>query len=162
MESKSFVKLLRKIIREEVGLAVRKEMRTMVNERSSNTQPVAEPRANMQQIRKSPKKKSFVKNSMLNDILNETAAGADFSTMRDGPLVQQEGYPNLENTSFTSAAAETFGMQRVQENQPLATHDVNGAPANMANEEVAKTVNLMTKDYSALMKAIDKKKGFRK
>ena len=31
----------------------------------------------------------------------------------------------------------------------------------MANENVAATVGAMTRDYSALMKAIDKKKGIR-
>ena len=44
-------------------------------------------------------------------------------------------------------------------NAPIVENDVNGAPVNMANKQVAKTVGLMTKDYSALMKAIDKKKG---
>ena len=42
---------------------------------------------------------------------------------------------------------------------PIVTNDVNGAPVNMQNKNVAKTVDLMTKDYSQLMKAIDKKKG---
>ena len=56
--------------------------------------------------------------------------------------------------------AQSFGADRQPGYQtPLATKDINGAPVNMANENVAKTVNLMTKDYSALMKAIDKKKG---
>jgi hypothetical protein len=31
----------------------------------------------------------------------------------------------------------------------------------MDNEQVATAVNAMTKDYSALMKAIDKKKGIK-
>ena len=39
--------------------------------------------------------------------------------------------------------------------------DINGAPVNVRNENVANVVNAMTKDYSALMKAIDKKKGMR-
>ena len=37
--------------------------------------------------------------------------------------------------------------------------DLQGKPVNANNEQVAATVNAMTKDYSALMKAIDKKKG---
>ena len=36
--------------------------------------------------------------------------------------------------------------------------DINGEAINMSNENVASTVKAMTKDYSALMKAIDKKK----
>ena len=41
----------------------------------------------------------------------------------------------------------------------LATTGINGEPVNMNNEQVAQTVQNMTKDYSALMKAIEKKKG---
>ena len=37
--------------------------------------------------------------------------------------------------------------------------DLDGRPVNMKNEQVASAVTAMTKDYSALMKAIDKKKG---
>ena len=35
----------------------------------------------------------------------------------------------------------------------------NGKAVNINDQKVAATVNAMTKDYSALMKAIDKKKG---
>ena len=41
------------------------------------------------------------------------------------------------------------------------TTGINGEVVNMNKEGVAATVNAMTKDYSALMKAIDKKKGKR-
>jgi hypothetical protein len=64
-----------------------------------------------------------------------------------------DNYPSMD--SFKSDMAESFGISR--QPQALATTDVNGAPVNMQNEAVAKTVNLMTKDYSGLMKAIDKK-----
>jgi hypothetical protein len=39
------------------------------------------------------------------------------------------------------------------------TTDITGKPVNMDNEAVVATVNAMTRDYSALMKAIDKKKN---
>ena len=41
----------------------------------------------------------------------------------------------------------------------LASTGINGEPVNMNNKKVVQTVQNMTKDYSALMKAIDKKKG---
>jgi len=59
--------------------------------------------------------------------------------------------------NFRSDMAEAFGMQ--SSNTPLATKGINGERIDMNNEAVATTVNAMTKDYSALMKAIDKKKG---
>ena len=86
----------------------------------------------------------------------QTSPGIEFQSglSADGPLVTQD-YPSIGN--FKSDMAESIGMSR--QPQALATTDVNGAPVNMSNESVAKTVNIMTKDYSALMKAIDKKKG---
>lgn len=157
MESKSFVKLLRKVIREEVRAAVRTEIKSVLNENTS----VTKHESNLQKIVDDTKiykpkaKKKFTKNSMLNDILNETATTADFSTMRDGPAVMQQEYPSMGN--FKAEMAESFGMQR--EAAPLATTGINGEAINMNNEAVASTVSAMTKDYSALMKAIDKKKG---
>ena len=41
----------------------------------------------------------------------------------------------------------------------VLNHNPNPIPSSNPNPNVAATVNAMTKDYSALMKAIDKKKG---
>jgi len=150
MNSKSFVKILRKVIREEVKLAVKE----ILTEEKTDHNKVMSHGIDLHGLTESvPKKKKrkFSKNSMLNDILNETSG-----VTPDGPLVAQE-YPSMGN--FKSDMAESFGMPR--QSQTLATTDVNGAPVNMSNEKVATTVNAMTKDYSALMKAIDKKKGKR-
>ena len=135
MESKSFVKILRKVIREEVRSAVRSELQQL----DENALP-ATPK-----MRKPVQQKRFVKNDMLNDILNETSAmpaDQEWSTM-----------------NFKSEMAQAFGMQSAGPAAPLATTDINGAPINMNNEAVVATVDAMTKDYSSLMKAIDKKKG---
>jgi hypothetical protein len=133
MQTKSFVKLLRKVIREEVRSAVRSELQQL-NENALPATP------KMQR-----KQKRFVKNDMLNDILNETTAmpaDQEWSTM-----------------NFKSEMAQAFGMQSAGPSVPLATTDINGAPVNMNNEAVAATVDAMTRDYSGLMKAIDKKRG---
>jgi hypothetical protein len=39
--------------------------------------------------------------------------------------------------------------------------DIDGRPVDTSNEAVANVLNIMNKDYSALMTAIDKKKGHR-
>ena len=78
---------------------------------------------------KSFKKQNFVGNSTLNDLLNETAAGDT----------------NLES-----------GNSSVSLSQPFAT----GAPLPMDTAGMPDSVaNAVTRDYSSLMKAIDKKKG---
>jgi len=62
--------------------------------------------------------------------------------------------------NFKSEMAQSFGNQRQQNNiAPVATQGINGEPVNMQNEKVASVMNAMTKDYSGLIKAIDKKNG---
>ena len=146
MKTEGFVKLLRKIIREEVSKTIKTELKPLLKEIIGNKDNI-----NLQEIKdiveptKPLTKKQYTKNAVLNDLLNETSGHKS-----DNP------WPTVD---FRSEMATSFGGR--QQNVPLATHDVNGAPVNMSNENVAKTVDLMTKDYSALMKAIDKKKGKR-
>ena len=150
METKSFVKILRKVIREEVTKAVKQAL----NEAPVNHKQVIEHGINLSEISENPMpnrptaKKKFSKNSILNDLLNETAATPSSQEMTDWSTM-----------NFRSDMAEAFGMQTsAGPNTPLATKGINGEAVNMSNENVATTVNAMTKDYSALMKAIDKKK----
>jgi len=155
METKSFIKLLRKVIREEVQLVVRREICPLLNEKVVNHKKVINHGMELHEAAATPrksvtKKTKFVKDSMLNDILNETAYQSDFSTMNDGSAVYQSGMVDEFATSRQSSTSTI---------SPIVASDVNGAPVNMANKNVAKTVGLMTKDYSKLMKAIDKKKG---
>jgi len=156
MSSKSFVKVLRKVIREEVRAAVKE----IITEQRIDTQQVIDDRLGLSEIKQKTKqnKKTFTKNSMLNDILNETAATADLTTMREGPAVMQNEYPSLG--SFKSSMAESFGASR--QPQTLASTGINGEAINMSNESVAKTVNVMTKDYSGMMakmREMDKQRG---
>lgn len=144
MKTDGFVKLLRKVIREEVRSVIVKELRPILNEVNIKKHDI-----NLQEVMDTPNtpkqpvaKKQYTKNAALNDILNETA---------NTPPSE------WESMNFSSRMAESFGMQRGP--APLATKGINGEPIDMNNEAVATTVNAMTKDYSALMKAIDKKKG---
>ena len=78
---------------------------------------------------KNYKKRNFVGDSTLNELLNETAAGDT-------------------NTQST--------MAPVSLSQPFST----GAPLPMDTTGMPDSVaNAVTRDYSDLMKAIDKKKG---
>ena len=141
MSSKSFVKLLRKIIREEVQGAVRE----VLTEQKTNHKQVMSHGMQMNEIANSRPKKHFTKNSMLNDLLNETAGTPSAPEMADWSTM-----------NFRSEMAEAFGMESTPTVAP--TTGINGEAVNMNKEGVAATVNAMTKDYSALMKAIDKKR----
>ena len=144
MKTQGFVKLLRKVIREEVRNVIVKELKPILNEVNIKKHDI-----NLQEVLDTPKKpkqpvmkKQYTKNAALNDILNETAS------------TPPEEWNSM---NFRSDMAEAFGMQ--SSNTPLTTKGINGESIDMNNEAVATTVNAMTKDYSALMKAIDKKKG---
>ena len=151
MEAKSFIKLLRKVIREEVQHVVRKEFRALLTEQKINHKQVIDHGLKLSEISNNPKpKRKFSKNTMLNGILNETAASPPSQEMTDWGTM-----------NFKSEMAESYGTQAQSNTQmmPLAASGINGEPVNMNNESTAAVVNAMTKDYSALMKAIDKKKG---
>ncbi len=149
MSSKSFVKLLRKIIKEEVQGAVRE----VLNEQRPNHNHIIEHGMNLSHVTENPMpnapiaKKQFTKNSMLNDLLNETAAAPPSQEAMDWSA-----------SNFKSEMSNTFNMPNSGTPNVVPTTGINGEAVNMSNESVASTVNAMTKDYSALMKAIDKKK----
>ncbi len=152
MKASTFENLIRKVVREEIDYALRREIKTLKEDLRSELKPtivehteraveVPEISNNSNNTRKEqimgsnpiPKKpivnQNFTSNSSLNDMLNETAAGDT----------------NLES-----------GNSPVSIEQPFST----GAPLPMDTEGMPKEVaKAVTRDYSDLMKAIDKKKG---
>lgn len=147
MDTKKFTTVLRKIIREEVTKAVRTELRQMLNEdttsHKSTIQHGMQLHDMVEQRPQKAVKKKYSENSMLNDILNETA-----------PLKENSDWTTM---NFKSEMAQSFGTSPSQ--PAVAPHvDIQGKPVDTNNQKVATVVNAMTKDYSALMKAIDKKK----
>ena len=81
------------------------------------------------QLTKQRPKQSFTSNNTLNDLLNETA----------------QGDTNLESGNSPVSLSEPFAS-----GAPMPM-DTTGMPESVAN--------VVTRDYSDLMKAIDKKKG---
>ena len=159
MESKSFVKILRKVIREEVRSAVKE----MLGEQTISSKKVinhgmslhrmAEQQNDPYKIR--AKKKTYSKNGMLNDLLNETADSYNPAEFRGAP-----DYPTMNNQMYTSNDAPSFASMMNSQTpvNTIPTTDVNGQPVD-PNALPETLTNALTKDYSALMKAIDKKKG---
>jgi hypothetical protein len=152
MNSKNFIQTLRKIIREEVQSAVRTEINSILNE-SSKPADVRKP-APKQAAPVNVAKKQYVKNSWLNEILNETSAhtgtGNSLSMLEEE--INYNDYSEWPTMNMNSAPS-----MRTQKSVVPST-DVNGNPVNV-NALPDDVVNALTKDYSALMKAIDKKKG---
>ena len=140
MKAKTFENLIRKVVREEIDYALRREIKSLKEDLYDELKPTitehTEKLVEVPQISKSSlkekimgkkplKKQNFVGNSTLNDLLNETAAG---------------------DTNTQTALAPI--------NDPFSTSGV--VPTESMPTEVAKVVN---RDYRSLMQAIDKKKG---
>ena len=144
MKAKTFENLIRKIVREEIDYALRREIKSLKEDLRDELKPtITEHTERLVEVPKVPqsslkekimgkkpiKKQQFVGDSMLNDLLNETAAG---------------------DTNLNS------GNSPVSLSQPFATGD----PLPMDTAGMPKSIaNALTKDYSGLMKAIDKKRG---
>jgi hypothetical protein len=163
MSSKSFVQSLRKMIREEVQLAVRDVIKEILTEQVSQTQ-TPKRQTYTETYKPAPKKvapKKYSDNSLLNDILNDTAG---FNG--EGPNVMLEESLQMDYNDRSEWPTMRMGAMPTMRNNPVSmipTTDPEGRQINaaaLANTEAgAAVVTALTKDYSALMKAIDKKKG---
>ena len=148
MKAKTFENLIRKVVREEIDYALRREIKTLKEDLRDELKPtivehteriVEVPEETKTSLRekimgnkpiKQHKKQNFVSgNSTLNDLLNETAAG---------------------NTNTQTAQAPVSMAQPFATGAPLPM-DTTGMPSSVADA--------VTRDYSGLMKAINKKKG---
>ena len=129
--------MIRKMVREEVAMAIGE----VITELKQPTQ--AEP-TQSQPIKPIQEKKHYSKNSVLNDVLNETAngdrktmGGGEFTTERMNELVGGQYGDMLNDTSQTNGnLAREMG---VNPNTP--------------------GMDFLKKDYRSLMKAVDKKQG---
>ena len=160
MTTKEFVQAIRRIIQEEVQKTVRKEIQVMLNESrtvDTSIKDVYEPRINVKP-RPAKQPKTYSKNPMLNDILNET------SPMRgDGNYITETfAAPDIDYNDFNEwpsmRNAPSMMSGRMGAVSMIPTTDTEGRPVQNVQvpEEVA---NALTRDYSSLMKAINKKKG---
>ncbi len=142
MKAKTFENLIRKVVREEIDYALRREIKSLkedlreeiVIEEQPKTifppkKPLKEDIIGSKPInRKSIQRQTFTKNNALNDLLNETAMGDT----------------NLES-----------GHAPISMEAPSTLSGVGNIPAEAIPEAVANAVN---RDYSGLMEAINKKK----
>ena len=128
MKKKMNIKtVIRQIVREEVAMAINE----VITELKQPTQQVSQPSS-----KKIVEKKQFAKNSILNDVINETAKSDNWKTMGDGTYdssrmneVMQSSYGDLMNNNNNAVAVD------------------------------GKQPDFLKKDYRKLMKAVDKKQG---
>ena len=140
MKQGKLVSLIKEVVKQEVKKQITD---ILINETNiPKTKPV---------VKKKVKEQKFTDNAMLNQILNETAQ-------------QQEEYPTLGGGTFDSSRmtemlgyGSGLGNKEVKREVAAAsTLQSAGMTPETAPEHLT---NALTRDYSGLMKAIDKKKG---
>jgi len=143
MKAKTFENLIRKIVREEIDYALRREIKSLKEDLRDEIKPriiehtkVPEPVKHSLKEKimgtaplKQRSKQNFSTNGTLNDLLNETAMGS---------------------TNTESAMAPVSLSQPFSSGAPLPM-DTTGMPTEVANA--------VTRDYSGLMEAINRKKN---
>lgn len=143
MKSKEFIQALRKIIQEEVQTAVRTEFNRA---RAAITESTTQEPVHVKTSKLSVKRK-YSENSMLNDILNETETFSR-NSLNESMSSEFDEWPTVSMNTLLNG--------RVASKPVAPLTDLEGRPVTNVPAEV---VNNITKDYSALMKAIDRKKG---
>ena len=150
MTKKDLIKVIRKLIREEVKKEVGK---ILISERKT----ISERQVKKPVIKKyktKPTKKVYTKDNVsLNDILNETVG------LTKGP---QEEYPDMGGKTYTTqnmADAMGYGDMASPELQRDKLAAQTLAEKNVTPDQVGDgVVNALTRDYSDLMKVINKGK----
>ena len=156
MDTKKLIKAIQLIIKEEVKKEVAKKeksLRKSILKELKESQPkvVEKDPLDVEHIfEEKQESKSFTKNSMLNDMLNETAQGGEWRSINGGPQV------------FNSSHAQGFGSM-MSNQQPSVLQTAEGG--QISTQQLQQTdagkavVDALTRDYSGLMKHINNKKG---
>jgi len=166
MEQKTFFTILKKTIREEVRNVIKQELSDILKEglhstvkefenslKELKTESVQPKRSKTKKIIKNKNKK--FKDNNFADVLNETDSLTDTGTVSNYANMMNESYNDL---SYNSTDANAFGMMRgnTQTTMPSVMHDPETGKDMAVDPALAKA---LTRDYSGLLKAMDKKKG---
>jgi len=138
MKKSDFKLMIRKIVREEVAMAIQE----VITELKQPTQQVSQPKP--KQKKKMVEKKSYTSNSVLNNVLNETA-NDEWKTMGGGTYTSNKindvlkgQYGDLMSGGNMNVAPQT---------------DINDRPVTNVPDHL---MNAFTKDYSKTLKAMEK------
>tara|TARA_X000001382_G_scaffold112467_1_gene89747 strand:+ start:395 stop:820 length:426 start_codon:yes stop_codon:yes gene_type:complete len=126
--------IIREVVREEIQLGLKE----IIGEINQPTQQVSQPKSE----KKIVEKKSFSSNSVLNDVLNETAQSDEWKTMGGG---------KLDSSKMNQIIGQSYGDMMNGDSVP------NGNLAAEMGVNPNDAPDFLKKDYRKLMKAVDKK-----
>tara|TARA_R100001443_G_scaffold105103_1_gene114017 strand:+ start:248 stop:703 length:456 start_codon:yes stop_codon:yes gene_type:complete len=146
MTKKQLIKIIQEVVRREI----KKE----INEIFIREQKTLEPQLAdvIQQKVSEPKEQvKYTNNKSLNDVLNETVGLSKNQTSE---------YPTMGGGTFDSSRmSELVGYGQTEEvRRDMVAVDTLKKAGKSVNDVPEHVTNALTKDYSKLMKAIDKKK----
>ena len=167
MDSKTLIQALKRVVREEVRSVIQEELTEILREGLQTTitemkRPVKTHNVSRQQNMPVKKKPMFEENRWAS-VLNETDPLSEqqplaMNSFRD---IMNEG---IDEIRMSSKDAVNFGMMRQNMKESLGM--APPTPKVMEDPETGKVYEVdpsvaaaMTRDYSGLMKAINKKKG---
>jgi|TARA_R110000824_G_scaffold167788_1_gene344839 predicted component of viral defense system (DUF524 family) len=146
MNKKQFMKVITEVVRKEVQKEVKK---IFIKEEASHQladiiPEILEPKEDIK----------YTKNKSLNDVLNETVGLSKKQS-------QSDEYPTLGGGTFDSSRMSEmlgYGKSADMKRDMVAVDTIQKAGKSV--DQVPKgVVDALTRDYSGLMKALDKKKG---
>ena len=147
MTKKELVKIIREVVRREI----KKEINEIfINEQKTSSKKLTDV---IPQVSEPKKKIKYTNNKSLNDVLNETVGlskkQSDF-----------EEYPTMGNGVFDkSRMTELMGYGQSDEvKRDMVAVDTIKKAGKTVQDVPEHVTNALTKDYSKLMKALDKKK----
>ena len=142
MKAKTFENLIRKIVREEIDYALNRELKPLRESLQNNTKTIIKEKPISNNIKTSLKEK-IMGSKPINQIPQIKRNFTNNSTLNDLLNETAQGDTNLNS-----------GMSPVHMEGDFST--IGGVPAEAAPKEVVEAV---TRDYSGLMKAIEKRKN---
>ena len=153
MKKNDLIKIIELVVRKEV----KKQMTEIfINEKEEIKLSEVISKPNPKVVKKQRPKKQYSKNKTLNEVLNNTnplgsSQTDEYPSLGGGVLGSDNmaevlGYGNLGGRQNKETAREVGAVQTIQK---------AGVKVDQVPEDV---VNALTRDYSGLMKAIDKKK----
>lgn len=141
MDSKNFFSKIREIIREEIEYALDKK----ISQKQTKKDDISTLKHGLSMYTESQSPKKVVKQKT-----QKTEFGSIQELLAETKRSLQESYEMEDEMGFTSDMAEGFGYERSNTAIP------NGYNKSDIPSEV---MSALTRDYSALMKKIDEKKG---
>ena len=170
MKKKELINIIERLVRKEVKKQVNEifisEGKKALANRSTQSDEVSSSLtqlAEQEYVQPKPKKKEFkeyTKNSALNKVLNETVGGI--------PQGEKSAYPTMGGGAYTSdrvselrggnpmMANTAEGKEKRRQVGAVESMKARGVSSEQVGEDV---VNALTRDYSGLMKAMNKKKN---